>query len=74
MLLHKFTETYKSGLETETKSYFDIKNGEVTLYQYTYRDSHIIGNSCVTIPIEQFASITKLVFGVYMTSELESNL
>ena len=74
MLLDRFRKKYGRGKETETKIYFNEGSAEVVLYQYMYEGDKVIGNHCITIPIKDFASITKLVFGSYMLSKMESDL
>ena len=39
-----------------------------------YDGDKVIGNHSITIPIKEFADITKLVFGSYMLSKMESDL
>ena len=74
MLLDRFRKKYGRGKETETTAYFHEDSSEVVLYQYMYDGDKVIGNHCITIPIKDFASITKLVFGSYMLSKMESDL
>ena len=74
MLLDRFRKKYGRGKETETTAYFHEDSAEVILYQYMYDGDKVIGNHSITIPIEEFASITKLVFGSYMLSKMESDL
>ena len=74
MLLDRFRKKYGRGKETETTAYFHEDSSEVVLYQYMYDGDKVIGNHCVSIPIKEFASITKLVFSSYMLSKMESDL
>ena len=74
MLLDKFKTKYGNNKETETTAYFHEESAEVVLYQYMYEGDKVIGNHCITIPIKDFASITKLVFGSYMLYKMESDL
>ena len=74
MLLDRFRKKYGRGKETETTAYFHEDSSEVVLYQYMYDGDKVIGNHCVSIPIKEFASITKLVFVSYMLSKMESDL
>ena len=74
MLLDKFKTKYGNRKETETTAYFHEDSAEVVLYQYMYDGDKVIGNHCITIPIKDFASITKLVFSSYMLSKMESDL
>ena len=64
------------GVEKRLKQQpiFHEDSSEVVLYQYMYDGDKVIGNHCVSIPIKEFASITKLVFGSYMLSKMESDL
>ena len=74
MLLDKFKTKYGNNKETETTAYFHEESAEVVLYQYMYEGDKVIGNHSITIPIKEFADITKLVFGSYMLSKMESDL
>ena len=74
MLLDRLKQKYGGGKETETTIYFHEGSAEVVLYQYMYEGDKVIGNHCITIPIKDFASITKLVFGSYMLYMMESDL
>ena len=74
MLLDRFRKKYGHGKETETTAYFHEDSAEVILYQYMYDGDKVIGNHSITIPIKEFADITKLVFGSYMLSKMESDL
>ena len=74
MLLDRFGKKYGRGKETETTAYFHEDSSEVVLYQYMYDGDKVIGNHCITIPIKEFADVTKLVFSSYMLSKMESDL
>ena len=74
MLLDRLKQKYGGGKETESSFYFDEGSAEVVLYQYMYDGDKVIGNHCISIPIKEFADITKLVFGSYMLSKMESDL
>ena len=74
MLLDRFRKKYGRRKETETTVYFHEDSSEVILYQYMYEGDKVIGNHSITIPSKEFADITKLVFGYYMLSKMESDL
>ena len=74
MLLDRFKQKYDHQKETETTVYFHEGSAEVVLYQYMYDGDKVIGNHCISIAIKEFADITKLVFGSYMLSKMESDL
>ena len=65
MFIYESNQT-KNETYIESRTYFDIKSGILTFYQYTFKHNKVITTNCVEVTVKQFALIAKSMVKSYI--------
>lgn len=65
MLLSEFKQGDPDDLQSETRIYLDEHTTDIVCYQYMFNGPNVISIDTVTMPIKEFASITKVALRAY---------